>query len=171
MTLQEEIVFDEYFRCYAIGRKYVHIMRYDPRRPHHERYVKDGPPIDPAMHERVHGDCLKLMNALGYDFCTLEFAVRDGIPYAIDFLNPAPDAAVESVGPENFEWVVEHATKWLIERVAAARRASDRVPLADVPRRRERVAPAKKSNGRPRKPAAPREPASGSAPRGPRREA
>ena len=50
------------------------------------------------MYERVHGDCLKLMNALGYDFCTLEFAVRDGIPYAIDFLNPAPDAAVESVG-------------------------------------------------------------------------
>ena len=49
MTLQEEIVFDEYFRCYAIGRKHVHIMRYDPRRPHHERYVKGGAPIDPAM--------------------------------------------------------------------------------------------------------------------------
>ena len=46
------------------------------------------------MEERIRGDCLKLMNALGYDFCTLEFAVRDGIPYAIDFLNPAPDAAV-----------------------------------------------------------------------------
>ena len=71
------------------------------------------------MYERVHGDCLKLMNALGYDFGTLEFAVRDGIPYAIDFLNPAPDAAVESVGEENFQWVLEHAAKWLIERVAA----------------------------------------------------
>ena len=37
---------------------------------------------------------------------TVEFAVEDGIPYAIDFLNPAPDADVHSVGPENFEWVV-----------------------------------------------------------------
>jgi glutathione synthase/RimK-type ligase-like ATP-grasp enzyme len=117
MTLQEEIDFTEYFRCYAIGRKYVHIMRYDPRQPHANRYVLGAPPIDPAMYQRVHDDCLKLMNALGYDFCTLEFAVRDGIPYAIDFLNPAPDAAVESVGAENFAWVVEHATKWLIERV------------------------------------------------------
>ncbi|HEY6146559.1 MAG TPA: hypothetical protein VIZ69_02640, partial [Thermoanaerobaculia bacterium] len=117
MTLQEEIVFDEYYRCYAIGRKYVHIMRYDPRRPHHERYVRDGSPIPPAMYERVQGDCLKLMNALGYDFCTLEFAVRDGIPFAIDFLNPAPDADPASVGEENFRWVLEHAAQWLIERV------------------------------------------------------
>jgi glutathione synthase/RimK-type ligase-like ATP-grasp enzyme len=171
MTLQEEIVFDEYFRCYAIGRKYVHIMRYAPTRPHHERYVKDGAPIDPAMYERVHADSLKLMNALGYDFCTLEFAVRDGVPYAIDFLNPAPDAAVESVGPENFAWVVEHSTKWLIERVQQPAE-----PLTDYRWQTflagdNAVAAPKKPNGRSRKPAAPREPSSASVPRGPRREA
>src|SRR5262245_3238972 len=78
MTLQEEIVFTEYFRCYVIGRKYVHIMRYDPRQPHANRYVQDPTPIDLAMEDRVRGDCLKLVNALGYDFDTLEFAVRDG---------------------------------------------------------------------------------------------
>jgi len=116
MTLQEEIVFTEYFRCYVIGRKYVHIMRYDPRQPHANRYVQDPTPIDPAMEDRVRGDCLKLVNALGYDFDTLEFAVRDGVPYAIDFLNPAPDADVQSVGAANFEWVLEHASKFLIER-------------------------------------------------------
>lgn len=170
MTLQEEIVFHEYFRCYAIGRKYVHIMRYDPKRPFHERYVKDGPPIDPAMYERVHADSLKLMNALGYDFCTLEFAVRDGVPYAIDFLNPAPDAAAESVGRENFAWVVEHATKWLLERVEQPAE-----PLTDYRWGRflagdDALAPVKKSNGRSRKATAPREP-SASGPRSPRREA
>jgi glutathione synthase/RimK-type ligase-like ATP-grasp enzyme len=120
MTLQEEIVFTDYFRCYAIGRKHVHIMRYDPRQPHADRYVKSPEPIDPALTERVRGDCLKLVNALGYDFDTLEFAVRDGVPYAIDFLNPAPDADVHSVGEANFEWVLEHASKWLIERVQEA---------------------------------------------------
>jgi glutathione synthase/RimK-type ligase-like ATP-grasp enzyme len=117
MTLQEEIVFQDYFRCYAIGRKHVHIMRYDPRRPYHERYVKNGQPIEPALLERLRSDCLKLTEALGYDFDTLEFAVRDGVPYAIDFLNPAPDADPASVGQENFEWVLEHASKWLVERV------------------------------------------------------
>jgi hypothetical protein len=44
-------------------------------------------------------------------FNTVEFAVRDGIPYAIDFGNPAPDADVNSVGEENFEWVVEESAK------------------------------------------------------------
>jgi hypothetical protein len=118
MTLQEEIDFTEYFRCYVIGKKYVHVMRYDPRQPHAGRYVKDPRPIDPALLERIQGDCLKLVNALGYDFDTLEFAVRAGVPYAIDFLNPAPDADVHSVGAANFEWVLEHAARFLTERVA-----------------------------------------------------
>jgi glutathione synthase/RimK-type ligase-like ATP-grasp enzyme len=116
MTLQEEIVFDQYFRCYAIGRKYVRIMRYDPRRPFHERYVRDGAPVDPAMLERVEADCLKLMNALGYDFCTLEFAVRDGIPYAIDFLNPAPDFERERITDFYFRHVVEKMANLVIDR-------------------------------------------------------
>ncbi len=116
MTLQEEIVFEEYYRCYVIGRKHVHLMRYDPRASHFDRYVRDASPIRPALYERLHGDCLKLANTLGYDFDTMEFAVRDGIPHAIDFLNPAPDADVKSVGPANFEWVIEHAAKWLVER-------------------------------------------------------
>lgn len=117
MTLQEEIVFEEYFRCYVIGGADVHIMRYDPRQPHVNRYVRNGPPVEPALLERIRQDCLKLTEALGYEFDTLEFAVRDGVPYAIDFLNPAPDADPASVGEENFRWVLEHAAKWLVERV------------------------------------------------------
>jgi hypothetical protein len=117
MTLQEEIVFDEYYRCYAVGQKYIRIMPYEPRNDHFNRYIKEEKDMDPKMHERIHGDILKLVGALGYDFDTLEFAVRDGIPYAIDFLNCAPDADVASVGQKNFEWVVEHMSKWLVERV------------------------------------------------------
>jgi hypothetical protein len=116
MTLQEEIVFQEYFRCYVIG-PYVHVMRYDPREPFHRRYLRDGSPVDPALLERVQQDCLRLTQALGYEFDTLEFAVRDGLPYAIDFLNPAPDAEPGSVGQDNYEWVLENAAKFLIERV------------------------------------------------------
>jgi hypothetical protein len=52
-------------------------------------------------------------------------AVRNGIPYAIDFCNPAPDAEVTSVGQENFEWVVEHATKMAIERAQMQKPGQD----------------------------------------------
>jgi glutathione synthase/RimK-type ligase-like ATP-grasp enzyme len=126
MTLQEEIDFDEYFRCYAIGREHVHVMRYDPRQPHADRYVQNPRPIDPALDERIRGDCLKLVRALGYDFDTLEFAVREGVPYAIDFLNPAPDADPASVGQGNFEWVLEHSARWLIQRVEGGAQPRDR---------------------------------------------
>jgi hypothetical protein len=68
-------------------------------------------PASEKLLMKVHKDVLALNNALGYDFNTVEMAVRNGIPYAIDFCNPAPDADVKSVGQENFEWVVEHAAK------------------------------------------------------------
>jgi hypothetical protein len=116
MTLQTGVEFQEYFRCYVVGQKDVHIMQYDPRRPHAERYVLDGPPVDPKLLQRVHDDALTLCRALGYDLNTVEFAVQDGIPYAIDFLNPAPDADYNSVGPANFEWIVNAVAKMAVEK-------------------------------------------------------
>ncbi|MCS6777335.1 MAG: hypothetical protein RMJ43_00625, partial [Chloroherpetonaceae bacterium] len=81
--------------------------RYDPSRPHAERYVRDGPPVPPERAERLTCDCLTLCRALGYEMNTVEFAVKDGVPYAIDFLNPAPDADYYSVGEANFRWFVD----------------------------------------------------------------
>ena len=49
-----------------------------------------------------------------YDFNTVEFAVEDGVPYAIDFLNPAPDADLHSVGPANFEWIVQAVAEFSV---------------------------------------------------------
>ena len=119
MMLQEEIVFDEYFRCYCIGGKYVRIMQYEPRNPIHLRYQVNTPPSSQTLLDTIHDHTVKLNQFLGYDFNTVEFAVRDGIPYAIDFCNPAPDADVASVGQENFEWVVENSARYAIERARA----------------------------------------------------
>jgi hypothetical protein len=121
MMAQEEIDFSEYYRCYVIGRERVHLMRYDPKRPHHERYVLDAPPLEPAFEQRLRRDALALSVALGYDMNTVELAVRDGVPYAIDFTNPAPDADLGSVGPANFAWVVENMAATLVDRVAHPR--------------------------------------------------
>jgi hypothetical protein len=107
MTLQRGVNFKEYFRCYVVGQEKVHIMPYDPRAPFHERYVKNPPAYDPALLARVERDSLTLCRALGYDLNTVEFAVEEGVPYAIDFMNPAPDADLHSVGQANFDWVVD----------------------------------------------------------------
>lgn len=116
MMLQEEIEFEEYFRCYCIDRNDVKIMAYDPKQPHHLRYVQNYIPKDKRLMKRIEDDVIKLNNALGYDFNTVEFAIKDGVPVAIDFCNPAPDADVNSVGEENFEWVVESAANMAIRR-------------------------------------------------------
>ena len=115
MLLQEEIVFEKYYRCYCIGGKYVRIMPYEPRNPHHLRYVAsfDTSAEEYKMMEEI---VLRINKYLGYDFNTVELAMRDGVPYAIDFCNPAPDADVASVGQENFDWVVETAANYAIER-------------------------------------------------------
>ena len=118
MMLQEEIVFDHYFRCYYLSGDRVHIMPYEPRNPHHLRYVVDNPTKDKKLLDTVKKYVLALNHALGYDFNTVEFAVRDGIPIAIDFCNPAPDADINSVGKENFEWVVENAANMAIEKAS-----------------------------------------------------
>jgi glutathione synthase/RimK-type ligase-like ATP-grasp enzyme len=117
MTLQHGVEFDEYYRCYAIGQEKVHVMRYDPKAPHHERYVKGNPPPSSTnLHERIVHDARTLCRALGYDINTVEFAVTNGVPYAIDFMNPAPDADLNSVGRENFEWVVNAVAELAVHK-------------------------------------------------------
>ena len=121
MMLQENIDFEFYFRCYALGREYVHIMPYEPRNPHHLRYLQDAPNYPSGLLKKIEKLVFKINDALGYDFNTVEFAVKDGVPYAIDFCNPAPDAELTSVGEENFNWVVEHSAKMAIDRAKAHR--------------------------------------------------
>ncbi|HVH87394.1 MAG TPA: hypothetical protein VM912_11765 [Terriglobales bacterium] len=127
MTLQRAVKFQEYFRCYVVGQEKVHIMQYDPRRPHRERYVNDAPKVDPKLLERAERDALTLCRALGYDLNTVEFACEDGIPYAIDFMNPAPDADVNSVGRKNFDWIVN-----AVAELAISKALSDENPARDL---------------------------------------
>jgi glutathione synthase/RimK-type ligase-like ATP-grasp enzyme len=115
MVLQENVDFEEYYRCYCVGQKDVHIMEYNPKLPYGQQYLTDAQPINSKLKKRMHEDILKICQTLGYDLNTVEFAVRDGVPYAIDFLNPAPDADYHSVSPKNFEWIVEKVADFLIE--------------------------------------------------------
>ncbi len=124
MLLQEEIVFEEYYRCYCIGQKHVRIMPYEPRNPHHLRYESNHKPSARLL-KTMEDIVLRINQYLGYDFNTVELAIRDGIPYAIDFCNPAPDADINSVGKENFDWVVETSAAYAIERAQNIKEHSD----------------------------------------------
>ena len=103
-------------------------MPYEPRNPHHLRYATQ-PKTTGEAHKKLMATItdyvLKLNHALGYDFNTVEFAIRDGIPYAIDFCNPAPDADIHSVGQANYDWIVENAAKMAIERAVAQKDGKD----------------------------------------------
>jgi hypothetical protein len=125
MMLQEEIQFTEYFRCYALDKKDFHIMRYDPKQPHHLRYVQNPEPIEKSLMDKLNKSIKIISDSLGYDFNTIELAVRDGVPYAIDFCNPAPDAEKTSVGEENFNWIVEAAANMAIRRAKAHKKGQN----------------------------------------------
>ena len=103
MVLQEFIKWDNYIRCMCLGQEEVLVMKYDPNS---RRYMHHDLP--PELYDRIYSDCLKLVRAFGYDMNTAEWAVRDGVPYAIDFMNPAPDMDVNSLGYEFHRWCVEH---------------------------------------------------------------
>jgi len=134
MLLQEEIVFTEYYRCYCIGGKHVRIMSYEPRNPHHLRYVADFQP-SPKRLKQMTDIVLRINAYFGYDFNTVELAVRDGVPYAIDFCNPAPDAERTSVGDENFEWVVETAANYAIEKALENKEGQDNLTWGEYIKR------------------------------------
>ena len=102
MVLQEYIKWDNYVRCMAIGQHDIYVAKYDPV---NRRYLRHD--LDQALYDRVVADSLTLVRALGYDMNTIEWAIKDGVPYAIDFMNPAPDMDINSCGVEYHRWCVD----------------------------------------------------------------
>lgn len=109
MVLQEYIKWDNYIRCMCLGQEDILVMKYDPNT---RRYMPHDLPTE--LYQRIVDDCIKLVTAFGYDMNTTEWAIRDGVPYAIDFMNPAPDMDVYSLGYEFHRWCVEHMADMVI---------------------------------------------------------
>lgn len=112
MIAQEFIKWDQYVRCMCVGQNLVLPMPYDP---HQRRYIPDPEYLSPKLKERIIADSLTVVRALGYDMNTVEWAVKDGVPYAIDFMNPAPDMDINSLTPQYFEWCVKAMADLVID--------------------------------------------------------
>jgi hypothetical protein len=103
MVVQEFIQWERFVRCLCLGQEEILAMPYDPRE---RRYLVDPGYLGPELEARIVQDARTLVQALGYDMNSIEFAIRDGVPYAIDFMNPAPDMDINSLTPTYFEWAV-----------------------------------------------------------------
>lgn len=122
MVLQEFVRWENYARLMCLGQTDVHVMKYDPsQRLYHE--VHD---FSPELHDRMVRDALALCTALNYDMNTVEFAIKGGVPYAIDFMNPAPDMDVNSLGRKHFDWMVTHMADMTIRLAKSKEATADR---------------------------------------------
>jgi glutathione synthase/RimK-type ligase-like ATP-grasp enzyme len=123
MTLQEFIHFDQFVRCYCIGQEEVMIMPYDPTKSYlsGEQYINNPNYLTTELAERITNDVRTICRALGYDINTVEFAIKDNVPYAIDFMNPAPDAELISVGEFYHNWVTNAVTEMVFKRLEQPR--------------------------------------------------
>jgi hypothetical protein len=119
MIVQEFIDWDEFVRCLCIGQEDILPIKYDPRE---RRYIPDDDFLAPELRTRVINDARTICRALGYDMNSIEFAIRDGVPYAIDFMNPAPDMDINSLTPRYFDWVLQHMTDLAIALAKKPRR-------------------------------------------------
>ncbi len=111
MIVQEFIKWDEFVRCICLGQEEILPIKYDPRE---RKYRTDKDFLGPVMGPRVIKDARTIVKAFGYDMNSIEFAIKDGVPYAIDFMNPAPDFDINSLTPEFFNWAVEHMADLVI---------------------------------------------------------
>jgi hypothetical protein len=113
MTLQQFIDFTQYVRCFTFGKTDILPVHYDPK---DRRYIVDHNYLSSEVGERVVKDAQTINLALGYEMNTIEFAIQDGVPYAIDFLNPAPDFERDRITAFYFEQVVDRMARLVIDR-------------------------------------------------------
>lgn len=125
MILQEFIDFDHYIRCICVGKDNIMPIKYDPK---NRCYVQDHNHMSAELGSRVVRDARTINHALGYDMNSCEFAVRDGIPYAIDFMNPAPDMDYYSILPHYFDWVVGAMSDFVIQVANENRSMAEHYP-------------------------------------------
>ncbi|HET7695617.1 MAG TPA: hypothetical protein VFK57_07920 [Vicinamibacterales bacterium] len=118
MTLQQFIRFDKYVRCFTFGKTDITPVRYDVAE---RRYLVEHAYLESDLGARIVKDAQTLNTALGYEMNTIEFAVQDGVPYAIDFLNPAPDFERDRITPHYFELVLDRMTRLVIDRALSGK--------------------------------------------------
>lgn len=134
MTLQQYIDFQEFVRCICIGQDLVLPIKFDPRssasRPDQGEYLETSDPFLPRdVEDQILDGAWTVHQALGYDVNAVDFALKDGVPYAIDCVNPAPDFEAESLPPRLFGIVVDEMARLVLQCAREGRVSSGESPF------------------------------------------
>lgn len=119
MVVQEFIEWEHFVRCICIGQQDILPIKYDPGE---RKYIVEHGHLTPELGKRIVDESRRIVQALGYDMNSIEWAIRDGVPYAIDFMNPAPDMDVNSLTTHYFDWVVDRMATMAIRLAKRPRR-------------------------------------------------
>lgn len=115
MLLQESIEYDKFYRCFVVGKKHVRIMNYNPLKPHHLRHSLGDLDIEESLKQEITDICIRLSTEIDLDFNSIEIAVKDNKLYAIEFVRPIPLAKLSYIQQENFDWIVDKVSEFLID--------------------------------------------------------
>ena len=118
--LQEDIAYQQFARCFYIAGDVTTVRFKPPDRVAGERLGRYSVDLDffgPELLARIEAYVRKLNQAMGYEINTTELLVKDGIPYAIDFLNFACDFDSTSVGAHLADMGVDKVSDYLINCV------------------------------------------------------
>jgi glutathione synthase/RimK-type ligase-like ATP-grasp enzyme len=123
MMIVEDIMPQEFYRCYCIGGKETRIMQYDPSNPYQQTDAQEG--LSKKLMNTMKDCAIQLCTTLGYDINTVHFAVKDGKVYALDICNPVPKADPETIGQEAFEWMLDATATFAIKKAKAHKDSAD----------------------------------------------
>lgn len=118
MVLQEYVEYDHFVRVLVFGKKYVMPIRYNPEHkfdPTQPAYIVDHHHLSVELGEIIVHQAKELCRVLDYDMNSVEFAIKDGVPYAIDFCNQVPDSRPNVVTPHYYEWILDKMSDTAIE--------------------------------------------------------
>lgn len=118
VVLQQHIDAERFIRCLCIGREDFLPMAFDPAT---ERCLSGGDQLRADLGTHLVRDSLAIVRAFGYDLNAIDWAIRDGVPYAIDFANPVPELDVPCLTTEYFDWAVDRLATLAIRLAKAPR--------------------------------------------------
>jgi len=121
MHLQQAVEpFDLFVRAIGVGPQ-VHLVRYDPAAPLHDRYKVDFHFVDADEHALLQDMTLTINSFFGWDFNSCECLRQGDRLIPIDFANPCPDSQVTSLH-FHFPWIVLAQLRWALFCAATQRR-------------------------------------------------
>jgi hypothetical protein len=101
---------DVFVRAVGVGPQ-VNVIRYDPDKPLHGRYVVDFHYLDAQQWHRAQQITRTINAFFGWDFNSAEMLRSDDVLHPIDFANACPDSQVTSLH-FHFPWLVKALLRW-----------------------------------------------------------